>query len=68
MLPLEAVPPLLGAMRWMAESAKLLVEPSSATVIAALMTGTVACDGLTGAIVSGGNVDFAGEAWRRAFA
>lgn len=59
---------MLAAMRWMAESAKLLIEPSSATVIAALMTGAVPCDGLTGAIVSGGNVDFAGEAWQRAFA
>lgn len=59
---------ILEAMRWMAEAAKLLIEPSSATVIAALMGGAVPCDGLTGAIVSGGNVDFAGEAWQRAFA
>lgn len=59
---------ILEAMRWMAEAAKLVVEPSAATVIAALMTGAVACDGLTGAIISGGNVDFAGEAWQRAVA
>jgi len=58
---------MLEAMRWMAESAKLLIEPSSATVVAALMSGAAACDGLTGAIVSGGNVDFSGEAWQRAF-
>lgn len=57
----------LEAMRWLAEVAKLVVEPSAATVIAALMTGAVACDGLTGAIISGGNVDFAGEAWQRSF-
>ncbi|MGA7966134.1 MAG: threonine/serine dehydratase [Gammaproteobacteria bacterium] len=57
----------LEAMRWLAEAAKLVVEPSAATVIAALMTGVVACDGLTGAIISGGNVDFAGEAWQRSF-
>jgi threonine dehydratase len=58
---------ILEAMRWSAEVAKLVIEPSAATVIAVLMTGAVAGDGLTGAIVSGGNVDFAGEAWQRAF-
>ncbi|MGH8225893.1 MAG: threonine/serine dehydratase [Gammaproteobacteria bacterium] len=58
----------LEAMRWLAEAAKLVVEPSAATVIAALMSSAVACNGLTGAIISGGNVDFAGEAWQRAFA
>lgn len=58
---------MLAAMRWMAEAAKLVIEPSSATVIAALMSGAVPCDGVTGAIVSGGNVDFSGEAWQRAF-
>ncbi|MGH8126885.1 MAG: threonine ammonia-lyase [Gammaproteobacteria bacterium] len=57
---------MLEAMRWLAETAKLVVEPSAATVIAALMTGAVPCDGLTGAIISGGNLDFAGEAWQRA--
>lgn len=59
---------ILRAMRWMAEAAKLLIEPSSATVIAALMTGAVGGDGLTGAIVTGGNIDLAGEPWRRAMA
>ncbi len=58
---------ILEAMRWSAEVAKLVIEPSAATVIAALMTGVVAGDGLTGVMVSGGNVDFEGEAWQRAF-
>ena len=57
---------ILGAMRWMADEAKLLIEPSSATVIAALLAGAVPAAGeVTGAILSGGNVDFQGEAWTR---
>lgn len=57
---------ILGAMRWMAEAAKLVIEPSSATVIAAMFEhGAGAGAGLTGAIISGGNLDFDGEAWSR---
>lgn len=59
---------ILQAMRWMAEAAKLVIEPSSATVIAALMNGAGGAGGMTGAIISGGNVDFSGEPWRRAMA
>jgi len=55
---------ILAAMRWMADEARLLIEPSSATVIAALLEGSMpAASGITGAIISGGNVDFQGEAW-----
>lgn len=60
---------ILAAVKWALESAKLVIEPSAATVIAALRSGAVATDGgPIGAIISGGNLDFRGEAWRRAVA
>lgn len=57
---------ILEAVHWAASTAKLVIEPSAATVIAALRRGAAtAGPGLTGAIISGGNLDFAGDAWRR---
>ncbi|HYW77591.1 MAG TPA: threonine/serine dehydratase [Gammaproteobacteria bacterium] len=57
---------ILHAVRWMAETAKLVIEPSAATVIAALLNGTVSGEGMTAALISGGNVDFSGEPWQNA--
>ncbi|MGH8274913.1 MAG: threonine ammonia-lyase [Gammaproteobacteria bacterium] len=58
---------ILSAMRWAFETAKLVIEPSAATVLAALLTGKMpAGPKPTGAIISGGNLDFAGEAWQAA--
>lgn len=57
---------ILQAVRWMAEAAKLVVEPSAATVIAAMFKANVARGKSTAALISGGNIDFAGEPWRRA--
>ena len=46
------------AMLFLMERMKLVVEPSGAVVVAALMTGKVQSKGLrVGAILSGGNVD-----------
>lgn len=60
---------ILSATRWACESAKLIIEPSSATVLAALLTRKVtASSAPTGAIISGGNIDFTGEAWQRMWA
>ena len=41
------------------ERAKLVVEPSGAVTTAAIMTGLVASNGPTVAVLSGGNVDAA---------
>jgi threonine dehydratase len=58
---------ILAAMRWAAEAQRLVIEPSAATVLAALLTGKVAAGPKpTGAIVSGGNLDFSGEVWSAA--
>ena len=57
---------ILQAVRWMAGTAKLVVEPSAATVIAALFKAGVGGDRETAALISGGNIDFAGEPWQRA--
>ena len=59
---------ILRAVRWMGATAKLVIEPSAATVIAALLKGVVKGDGLTVALISGGNVDFAGAPWQDAMA
>jgi threonine dehydratase len=48
---------VLEAMRWLALEAKLVVEPTGALTLAALLTGAVRADGPTVAVVSGGNVD-----------
>lgn len=58
---------ILAVLRWALDIGKLVIEPSSAVVLAALFRGSVsAAGGSTGVILSGGNLDFAGEAWRRA--
>ncbi len=58
---------ILRAVGWAATKAKLVIEPSAATVLAALLSGAVSAEGvLTGAIISGGNVDFSSEVWARA--
>jgi threonine dehydratase len=57
---------IMQAMRWAIETAKLVMEPSAATVLAALLSGKVArSDAPLGAILSGGNVDVTGEVWSR---
>jgi threonine dehydratase len=50
---------IAGAMRLIVERTKLLVEPSGAAAVAALLSGAVraAPDESTAAILSGGNVD-----------
>ncbi len=58
---------IIAAMRFALEALKLVIEPSAATVLAALLGGKIAADRKpTGAIISGGNLDFGGEAWRAA--
>jgi threo-3-hydroxy-L-aspartate ammonia-lyase len=49
---------IVGAMRWLWERTKLIVEPSGAVGVAALM-GSAGWTGRIGVIVSGGNVDLA---------
>ena len=49
---------ILDAMRFLASRARLIVEPSGAVGVAALITGKVTLEGETGVVVlSGGNVD-----------
>lgn len=45
------------AVRFLFERAKLVVEPSGALGVAALLSGTAKVDGRVGVILSGGNVD-----------
>jgi threonine dehydratase len=48
---------IVAAMRFLFERMKLAVEPSGACALAALLAGTVRCDGLrVGVVLSGGNV------------
>jgi threonine dehydratase len=47
---------LVDAMRFAFDRLKLVLEPSGAAALAALLSGRVAADGLVGAILSGGNV------------
>lgn len=58
---------IVGAMRWVWERMKLVIEPSSATVIAALLTGQIQATGARriGLIISGGNVDLDELPWQR---
>jgi threonine dehydratase len=51
---------LVPAVKLLLERSKLVVEPSGAITIAALMSGLVPVDGSTVAVLSGGNVDWAG--------
>ncbi|MGH8427736.1 MAG: threonine ammonia-lyase [Gammaproteobacteria bacterium] len=58
---------ILAATRWALETAKLVIEPSAATVLAALFSGAVDVGGgLIGAIISGGNMDFSGAVFKQA--
>lgn len=52
--------PLAAAMRHLLDRMKLVVEPSGAITIAALMTGAVKARGKTVAVLSGGNIEWGG--------
>ena len=56
---------IVSAMRWVWERMKLVIEPSSATVLAALFTGRLQADNRQriGLIISGGNVDLDALPW-----
>lgn len=51
---------LLEAMRTLLDRNKLLVEPSGAITVAALLAGAVRPAGRTVAVLSGGNIEYAG--------
>jgi threonine dehydratase len=51
---------LRGAMRVLLDRMKLVVEPSGAITVAALMTGAVRPVGETVAVLSGGNIEWGG--------
>ncbi|HUO51625.1 MAG TPA: threonine/serine dehydratase [Gemmatimonadaceae bacterium] len=51
---------LPGAMRWLLDRMKLVVEPSGAITIAALREGLVRPRGPTVAVLSGGNIEWDG--------
>ena len=51
---------LRPAVRFLLDRAKLVAEPSGAITVAALMTGAVRPAGATVALLSGGNVEWAG--------
>jgi threonine dehydratase len=48
---------IAGAVRFLFERTKLVVEPSGALPVAALLSGAAAFGGRVGAVLSGGNVD-----------
>ena len=52
--------PLPEAMRHLMDRMKVVVEPSGAITVAALMTGKVKPAGVTVAVLSGGNVEWSG--------
>lgn len=52
--------PLKDAMRHLLDRLKVVVEPSGAITVAALMTGVVKPTGTTVAVLSGGNVEWSG--------
>lgn len=55
---------IVRAMRYLWERVKIVVEPSGAVPLAALLEGKVACTGRRiGVIVSGGNVDLDALPW-----
>jgi threo-3-hydroxy-L-aspartate ammonia-lyase len=47
---------ILDAMAYLFDRLKLVVEPSGAVGIAALLTGRIATAGNVGVVISGGNV------------
>jgi threonine dehydratase len=51
---------LRGAMRFLLDRMKIVAEPSGAITIAALLEGLVRPAGPTVAILSGGNIEWAG--------
>lgn len=51
-------PDILKAMRHLLDRAKLVVEPSGAITVAALLTGAVRPRGPTVAVLSGGNIEW----------
>lgn len=51
---------LVGAMRFLLDRMKLVVEPSGAITVAALMTGAVKTRGPVVAVLSGGNIEYDG--------
>jgi threo-3-hydroxy-L-aspartate ammonia-lyase len=48
---------IVEAMRWLFERQRVVVEPSGAVALAALLDGVVPARGRVGVIISGGNVD-----------
>lgn len=54
--------PLTDAMRYLLDRMKIVVEPSGAITVAALMTGAVQTSGKTVTILSGGNIEYEGLA------
>ena len=52
--------PLPAAMRHLLDRLKIVVEPSGAITAAALLTGVVKPSGTTVAVLSGGNIEWAG--------
>ena len=52
--------PLPAAMQHLLDRMKVVVEPSGAITVAALMTGAVRPKGVTVAVLSGGNVEWGG--------
>ncbi|MEO6332065.1 MAG: pyridoxal-phosphate dependent enzyme, partial [Gemmatimonadaceae bacterium] len=51
---------IVRAMRHLLDRCKLVVEPSGAITVAALMTGVVRPKGPTVAVLSGGNIEWEG--------
>jgi threonine dehydratase len=51
---------LRDAMRYLLDRMKLVVEPSGAITVAALMTGAARTTGSVVAVLSGGNIEYAG--------
>ena len=51
---------LAGAMRFLLDRMKLVVEPSGAITVAALLEGLVRPAGVTVAVLSGGNIEWTG--------
>jgi threonine dehydratase len=51
---------LRGAMRLLLDRMKLVVEPSGAITVAALLEGRVRPRGATVAVLSGGNIEWSG--------
>jgi threonine dehydratase len=57
---------IVHAMRTVWERMKILIEPSSAVPVAALLTRAVSCENLrVGVLISGGNVDLSALPWSR---